>query len=96
MLVQKIERQTTNQSFVRHGGLEEATGRQVVEQSESLRAGHVDDRARTASQKSRRVWDNPVLWREMKTWAYGRKILFINDGKHRYVEHGPQGAFATK
>lgn len=53
------------------------TGQQLVEQSEGLRAGHVDDRARTVSQKSRRVWDNPVLWREMRTWAYGRKILFI-------------------
>jgi hypothetical protein len=27
--------------------------------------------------KSRPVWDNPVLWREMRTWAYGRKILVI-------------------
>lgn len=26
---------------------------------------------------SRAVWSNPVLWREMRTWAYGRKILFI-------------------
>ena len=26
---------------------------------------------------SRPVWNNPVLWREMKTWAYGRKIVFI-------------------
>lgn len=26
---------------------------------------------------SRHVWDNPVLWREMRTWAYGRRILFI-------------------
>lgn len=41
------------------------------------RAGHVDARVRKASQKSRRVWDNPVLWRETCTWAYGRKILFI-------------------
>jgi len=53
------------------------TGQQVVEQSEGLRSGHVDDRARMADQSSRRVWDNPVLWREMKTWAYGRKIIFI-------------------
>lgn len=50
---------------------------QVVADSEKLRSGHVDDRARTASQKSRTVWDNPVLWREMRTWAYGKKILFI-------------------
>jgi len=38
---------------------------------------HIDDRSRKVGQKSRRVWDNPVLWRETCTWAYGRKILFI-------------------
>lgn len=27
--------------------------------------------------RTRRVWDNPVLWREMRTWAYGRRILLI-------------------
>ncbi len=42
-----------------------------------LAAHHVDDRSRRASTASRRVWDNPVLWREMCTWAYGRKIIFI-------------------
>jgi hypothetical protein len=26
---------------------------------------------------TREVWDNPVVWREIKTWAYGRKILVI-------------------
>ena len=26
---------------------------------------------------SREVWDNPILWREMRTWAYGRKVLAI-------------------
>ncbi len=25
----------------------------------------------------RAVWDNPVLWREIRTWAYGRKILIV-------------------
>ncbi|MCC7083830.1 MAG: hypothetical protein IT427_02355 [Pirellulales bacterium] len=25
--------------------------------------------------KTRQVWDNPVLWREVRTWAYGRKII---------------------
>ena len=25
----------------------------------------------------RRVWNNPILWREMRTWAYGRKVLLI-------------------
>jgi ABC-type transport system involved in multi-copper enzyme maturation permease subunit len=26
---------------------------------------------------SRQVWDNPVVWREIRTWAYGRKMLLI-------------------
>ena len=25
----------------------------------------------------RPVWNNPVLWREVRTWAYGRKVIFI-------------------
>ncbi|MEM7475290.1 MAG: hypothetical protein AAF483_09885 [Planctomycetota bacterium] len=28
----------------------------------------------------RGMWNNPVLWREMRTWAYGRKLLFIRLG----------------
>ncbi|MEZ6093868.1 MAG: hypothetical protein R3C03_06470 [Pirellulaceae bacterium] len=31
----------------------------------------------TIKRTSRRVWNNPVLWREMMTWAYGKKIVFI-------------------
>ena len=27
--------------------------------------------------RTRRVWDNPILWREIRTWAYGRKMLLI-------------------
>jgi len=27
--------------------------------------------------RTRRVWDNPIVWREIRTWAYGRKILVI-------------------
>lgn len=30
--------------------------------------------------RSRRVWDNPILWREVRTWAYGRKVLVIRIG----------------
>jgi hypothetical protein len=45
--------------------------------SEKARAGHVDARVRTVDQSSRPVWDNPVLWREMCTWAYGRKVLIV-------------------
>ncbi|TWU04389.1 ABC-2 transporter permease [Stieleria varia] len=25
----------------------------------------------------RPVWDNPILWREIRTWAYGRKVVII-------------------
>ncbi|HYO26591.1 MAG TPA: hypothetical protein VEQ85_16740 [Lacipirellulaceae bacterium] len=25
----------------------------------------------------RQVWDNPILWREICTWAYGRKVLLV-------------------
>ena len=27
--------------------------------------------------KRRVVWDNPILWREVRTWAYGKKVLII-------------------
>ncbi|MBN1395623.1 MAG: hypothetical protein JW959_11415, partial [Pirellulales bacterium] len=33
----------------------------------------VDDSPKT----TRKVWDNPIIWREMRTWAYGRKMLVV-------------------
>ena len=47
--------------------------------AESAREGHVDARLREQKQAgaTRSVWDNPVLWREVCTWAYGRKVLLI-------------------
>lgn len=45
--------------------------------AEAARAGHVDARRRTVNRESRLVWDNPILWREVRTWAYGRKVLVI-------------------
>ncbi len=30
-----------------------------------------------ATSASRRVWDNPILWRELCTWAYGKKIVVV-------------------
>jgi len=45
--------------------------------AEAARAGHVDARQRTTGGDSREVWDNPILWREVCTWAYGRKVLII-------------------
>ncbi len=29
------------------------------------------------SRAPRKVWSNPILWREMCTWAYGRKVVFV-------------------
>jgi ABC-type transport system involved in multi-copper enzyme maturation permease subunit len=30
--------------------------------------------------KQRQVWDNPILWREVCTWAYGRRIMVMRFG----------------
>ena len=38
---------------------------------------HIDARVKKQSGTSREVWDNPILWREVCTWAYGRKVLII-------------------
>lgn len=27
--------------------------------------------------RAREVWDNPILWREIRTWAYGKKVIVI-------------------
>lgn len=29
------------------------------------------------SRDPRTMWSNPILWREMRTWAYGKKVLII-------------------
>ncbi len=44
---------------------------------EQARSTHVDARVRTVNRKSREVWDNPILWREACTWAYGRKVIVV-------------------
>jgi ABC-type transport system involved in multi-copper enzyme maturation permease subunit len=31
----------------------------------------------SAGGKTRQVWDNPIIWREIATWAYGRRVLAI-------------------
>jgi len=55
---------------------------EVSQIAEQARASHVDAMRRAgtyaeANSESRRVWDNPVLWREICTWAYGRKIVIV-------------------
>jgi hypothetical protein len=29
------------------------------------------------TKSSKEVWDNPILWREIRTWAYGKKIVVV-------------------
>jgi len=36
-----------------------------------------EDKAATEKSQHRRIWNNPVIWREIKTRAYGRKIILI-------------------
>ncbi len=61
----------------RTGDAPATLGQRAVADGERFRSGHVDDRTRSVGTSSRRVWDNPILWREVCTWAYGKKILFI-------------------
>lgn len=44
---------------------------------ERARDRHIDARTEHGGETSREVWDNPILWREVCTWAYGRKVLII-------------------
>jgi hypothetical protein len=46
-------------------------------QAKAPAAETVEDRPAAKGERTRRVWDNPILWREMRTWAYGRKVLVI-------------------
>ncbi len=46
-----------------------------------------------APQKTRDVWDNPVLWREVRTWAYGRKVVAI---RVAYLALGVLSFFALR
>lgn len=54
---------------------ESQRGRQVLDEHEPTIAPRSPAAAGRTS--SRRMWDNPVIWREMRTWAYGRKVLLV-------------------
>jgi len=38
----------------------------------------VGEPAETHPGASRDVWNNPILWREIRTWAYGRRVLIVH------------------
>lgn len=43
------------------------------EEKEDSEVKQISWRAR----EPKRVWNNPILWREVRTWAYGRKVVII-------------------
>ncbi|MBN2579181.1 MAG: ABC transporter permease subunit [Pirellulales bacterium] len=60
------------------GWKEKLTTWQRRQESPDAPAGVPIQQAAAASRsRTRTVWDNPILWREIRTWAYGRKILLI-------------------
>jgi ABC-type transport system involved in multi-copper enzyme maturation permease subunit len=46
-------------------------------ETDSVATAAVVTAAATDPVPSRRVWDNPILWREICTWAYGKKIIVV-------------------
>jgi ABC-type transport system involved in multi-copper enzyme maturation permease subunit len=48
-----------------------------AEDEGAARAAAISSEAARTLRRSRPVWDNPILWREIRTWAYGRKIVVI-------------------
>jgi len=49
-----------------------------------------------AGGRTREVWDNPIIWREIATWAYGRKVLAIRLGYLALVALAAAGLYISK
>ncbi|MBN1855029.1 MAG: hypothetical protein JW829_20010 [Pirellulales bacterium] len=54
----------------------------IVAVSEAVSMGEVppvlpEQSAGKIRHPSRNVWENPILWREIRTWAFGKKILTV-------------------
>lgn len=54
-----------------------AESREKSNAATAATAATVDGRVHHAPGKLREVWDNPILWREMRTLAYGKKVVLI-------------------
>ena len=54
-----------------------ATEARVEKVPEPVAGSSTEKPVAAAQLPSRRVWDNPIIWREMRTWAYGRKIMVV-------------------
>jgi ABC-type transport system involved in multi-copper enzyme maturation permease subunit len=44
---------------------------------EGIAATYASANVHSAGGNVRPVWNNPVLWREIRTWAYGKRVLLI-------------------
>ncbi len=54
------------------------TKTEASDDSEEARDAHVDVQLRRKEKGAvRTVWNNPILWREARTWAYGKKVIAI-------------------
>jgi ABC-type transport system involved in multi-copper enzyme maturation permease subunit len=51
--------------------------RQPEEEAAAPDAASVPLPRKSSASPTREVWDNPVLWREVRTWAYGRRMFVI-------------------
>jgi ABC-type transport system involved in multi-copper enzyme maturation permease subunit len=51
---------------------QEAQPRLTEEQADKLATASTP-----VTKSSKEVWDNPILWREICTWAYGKKIIVV-------------------
>jgi hypothetical protein len=49
----------------------------VVASGEKVAAAPTGPSVHSAGGRVRPVWDNPILWREIRTWAYGKRVLVI-------------------
>ena len=52
----------------------------LTDEAAAARRESVARSVHAAPGRTREVWDNPIMWREIMTWAYGRKILVIRLG----------------
>lgn len=52
----------------------------IAEPTEAVVVGKArgqEARVHQADGRTREVWNNPILWREVRTWAYGKKVLAV-------------------
>jgi ABC-type transport system involved in multi-copper enzyme maturation permease subunit len=73
------EDETWNRQSIWGAEYDEAQ-KQKGEQAEPVAAAVPASQPARAEHRTRHVWDNPIIWREIRTWAYGRKILVIRLG----------------